>query len=261
MSSDQSTPPSSDTVTAAVLLIGDELLSGRTKDINLGYIAEYLTNIAIELREARFVPDVEDEIVAALNALRTRYDYVFTTGGIGPTHDDITADAVAKAFGKEIHHNPEAIALMKVRYEDGDLNEARMRMARTPVGAKLIPNEISAAPGFRVENVLVMAGVPKIMQSMLDVAGPTLRRGKPILSRSVRVESGEGTLAAPLAAIQDKYPDVALGSYPFSENGRFGSNVVLRSKDEDLLEAAHVKVKAMAEELAGTGQLKIKTWS
>ena len=261
MSPDQATQPSSDTVTAAVLLIGDELLSGRTKDINLGYIAEYLTNMAIELREARFVPDIEDEIVAALNALRTRYDYVFTTGGIGPTHDDITADAVAKAFGLDIDHNPEAIALMKVRYEDGDLNAARMRMARTPVGASLIPNDISAAPGFRVENVLVMAGVPKIMQSMLNEAGPTLRRGKPILSHSVRVDSGEGTLAAPLAAIQDEFPSVSLGSYPFTENGKFGSNVVVRSKDEAQLDAAHAKVKAMAEELAGTGQLKIKTWS
>ncbi len=252
---------SRDTVTAAVLLIGDELLSGRTKDINLGYIAEFMTGMAIEVREARFVPDIEDEIVAALNALRSRYDYVFTTGGIGPTHDDITADAVAHAFGLEIGHNPEAIALMKARYEDGELNEARMRMARTPVGASLIPNKLSAAPGFRVENVFVMAGVPKIMQAMLDEVGPTLERGKPLLSHSVRVDAGEGTLAAPLKAIQDAHPGVSIGSYPFSENGRFGANVVIRSKDEAELEAAHGKVQAMAEELAGSPNPVIKVWS
>ena len=252
---------SRDTVTAAVLLIGDELLSGRTKDINLGYIADTLTGIAIELREARFVPDIEDEIVAALNALRERYDYVFTTGGIGPTHDDITADAVARAFGVDISVSDEAVAVMLARYEDKELNEARLRMARIPHGASLVANPISAAPGFNIGNVFVMAGVPKIMQAMLANIIPTLERGKPMLSRSIRVDTGEGNLAGPLKAIQDRYETVSLGSYPFQEDGRFGSNVVLRSKDEAALDAAEAEVQAMAEELKGMPGPTIKSWS
>ena len=168
-------PPRKD-VTAAVLVIGDEILSGRTKDQNIGYIAEYLTSIGIDLREARVVPDVEDEIVAALNALRARYDYVFTTGGIGPTHDDITADAVAKAFGVAIGEDPRAIAMMLERHKPEDLTPARRRMARIPEGAELIENPISKAPGFRIGNVIVMAGVPAVMQAMLDFA---VRSSKP----------------------------------------------------------------------------------
>ena len=252
---------SRDTVTAAVLLIGDELLSGRTKDINLGYIADTLTGIAIELREARFVPDIEDEIVAALNALRERYNYVFTTGGIGPTHDDITADSVARAFGVDISVSDEAVAVMLARYEDKELNEARLRMARIPHGASLVANPISAAPGFNIGNVFVMAGVPKIMQAMLANIIPTLERGKPMLSRSIRVDTGEGNLAGPLKAIQDRYETVSLGSYPFQEDGRFGSNVVLRSKDEAALDAAEAEVQAMAEELKGMPGPTIKSWS
>src|SRR5277367_3075388 len=158
------------TVTAAVLVIGDEILSGRTKDRNLGYIAEYLAKIGVDVREARVVPDVEDDIVAALNALRGRYDYVVTTGGIGPTHDDITADAVAKAFGVSIDEDPRVIAMMLERYPAGDLTPARRRMARIPAGAALIENPISKAPGFRIGNVFVMAGVPSIMQAMFDSA-------------------------------------------------------------------------------------------
>src|SRR5579863_6054278 len=157
-------------ITAAVLVIGDEILSGRTKDRNVGYIAEYLTNMGIELREARVVPDVEAEIVAALNALRARYTYVFTTGGIGPTHDDITADAVAKAFGVAIGEDPRALAIMMERYKPEDLTAARRRMARIPEGADLIENPVSKAPGFRIGNVIVMAGVPSVMQAMLDNA-------------------------------------------------------------------------------------------
>ena len=252
---------SRDTVTAAVLLIGDELLSGRTKDINLGHIADTLTGIAIELREARFVADIEDEIVAAVNALRERYDYVFTTGGIGPTHDDITADAVARAFGVEISVNDDAVAVMLARYEDKELNEARLRMARIPHGASLVANPISAAPGFNIGNVFVMAGVPKIMQAMLANIVPTLERGKPMLSRSIRVDTGEGNLAGPLKVIQDRYDTVSLGSYPFQEDGKFGSNVVLRSKDEALLEAAETEVQAMADELKGMPGPTIKSWS
>ncbi len=252
---------SRDTVTAAVLLIGDELLSGRTKDINLGHIADALTGIAIELREARFVPDIEDEIVAALNALRERYDYVFTTGGIGPTHDDITADSVARAFGVEISVNDEAVAVMLARYEDKELNEARLRMARIPHGASLVANPISAAPGFNIGNVFVMAGVPKIMQAMLANIVPMLERGKPMLSRSIRVDTGEGNLAGPLKTIQDRYDNVSLGSYPFQEDGKFGSNVVLRSKDEAALETAEAEVQAMADELKGMAGPTIKSWS
>ncbi len=250
-----------DTVTAAVLLIGDELLSGRTKDINLGHIAETMTGIAIEVREARFVADEEDEIVAALNALRERYDYVFTTGGIGPTHDDITADSVAKAFGVEISVSDEAVRVMKERYPDRELNEARLRMARIPHGASLVANPVSAAPGFNIGNVFVMAGVPRIMQAMLANIVPTLERGKPLLSRSIRVDTGEGNLAGPLKAIQDRYPGVSMGSYPFEEDGKFGANVVLRSKDEAALEQAEKEVQAMADELKGMPITVVKSWS
>ena len=165
-------------VTAALLVIGDEILSGRTKDKNIGYIAEYLTNIGIDLREVRVVPDVEAEIVAAVNALRDRYTYLFTTGGIGPTHDDITADCVAKAFGVPIDIDERARAMMLERYKPEDLNEARLRMARIPAGAELIENPISKAPGFRIDNVIVMAGVPAIMQAMLDNVAPTSRRAR-----------------------------------------------------------------------------------
>src|SRR6476619_5797395 len=170
------------TVTAAILVIGDEILSGRTKDKNIGYIAEYLTASGIDVREVRVVPDVEEEIVAAVNALRNRYGYVFSTGGIGPTHDDITADAMAKAFGVSIDHDPRAVALLKARYPDGELTEARLRMARIPNGADLVENPVSAAPGFMLGNVIVMAGVPNIMQRMLDNVVPTLETGVKMLS-------------------------------------------------------------------------------
>ena len=185
-------------VTAAILVIGDEILSGRTKDKNIGYIAEYLTAIGIDVREVRVVPDVEDEIVAAVNALRRRYDHVLTTGGIGPTHDDITADAIAKAFGVAIDFDPRAVAILAERYGKADLNEARMRMARIPAGAELIANPISKAPGFSLGNVHVMAGVPAIMQAMLDALAPRLPTGQKMLSRSVPAGMGEGRIAKPL---------------------------------------------------------------
>src|SRR5687767_14160224 len=171
--------------TAGLLLIGDEILSGRTKDKNLGYIADFLTALGIDLKEARVVADIEDDIVAAVNALRSRYTYVFTTGGIGPTHDDITADAIAKAFAVTIDHDPRAVAILKAHYSPGQLNEARMRMARIPEGAELIENPVSKAPGFRLGNVFVMAGVPKIMQAMMDQLGPRLTRGSPMISATV----------------------------------------------------------------------------
>ena len=240
-----------ETVTAAVLLIGDELLSGRTKDKNLGYIAEYLNAMAVEVREARVVPDIQDEIVDALNILRNRYDYVFTTGGIGPTHDDITADAVAAAFGVGIGYHPDAVAILEERYANSELelNEARMRMARVPDGGDLVVNPISGAPAFRVENVFVMAGVPKIMQAMLDNIAPLLKTGKAMQSRTVKVQIGEGDIAAPLSAIQEQFPDVSIGSYPFEDNGRFASNIVVRSKDTVRLEAAAAAVEKMSEQL------------
>ena len=244
-----------DQPTAAVLLIGDEILSGRTKDSNLGYIADVLTALGIDLKEARVVPDVEAEIVAALNALRARYTYVFTTGGIGPTHDDITADAVARAFGVAIDHHPEAIGILLEHFAaiGRKVNEARLRMARIPEGGELIPNPVSKAPGFRLGNVFVMAGVPKIMQAMLEEIAPKLVHGVPIKSRSVAIGVGEGDLAKPLADIQKRFPDVVIGSYPFEAGGRFGANIVLRSRDEAALGAATAEVEAMAARLGGDG--------
>jgi molybdenum cofactor synthesis domain-containing protein len=235
----------SDTVTAAVLVIGDEILSGRTKDKNIGYIAEYLTNLGVDLREVRVVPDVEAEIVEALNALRTRYSYVFTTGGIGPTHDDITADCVAKAFGVSIDVDPRARAMLLTRIAEKDLNEARLRMARIPAGADLIVNRVSSAPGFRIGNVHVMAGVPSIMQAMLDEVAPTLRTGVKMLSESVRADLREGDIGTPLAAIAKAHPEVMIGSYPFQDDGRPNTNVVVRSRDALKLAAAKAAVEEM----------------
>jgi molybdenum cofactor synthesis domain-containing protein len=193
-------------VSAAILVIGDEILSGRTKDKNIGYIADYLGQIGIDLREVRIVPDVEDDIVAALNALRHRYTYVFTTGGIGPTHDDITADAVAKAFGVPIAEDPRAIALLLERIKPEDLNAARRRMARIPQGGELVENKISKAPGFMIGNVIVMAGVPSIMQAMLDGVAPRLKTGAKVLVESI--EAGnipEGLYAADLSDIAERH--------------------------------------------------------
>ena len=232
-------------VTAAILVIGDEILSGRTKDKNIGYIAEYLTNIGVDLREVRVVPDVSEEIVAAVNALRGRYTYVFTTGGIGPTHDDITADAVAAAFGVAIDHDPRAVAMLSERFSPEELNEARMRMARIPAGAELVANAISKAPGFNIGNVYVMAGVPAIMQAMLDVIGPTLQTGAKMLSDTVRAGLREGDIGGPLAEVARAHPEVSIGSYPFwSETGP-DTNIVVRSRDAEKLLAAMAAVKTM----------------
>ena len=186
-------------VTAGILVIGDEILSGRTKDKNIGFIAEYLTNIGIDLKEVRVVADEEDDIIAALNALRNRYNYVFTTGGIGPTHDDITADSVAKAFGVGIDHHPEVVARFRERWTEQDLNEARMRMARVPDGAELIQSATILAPGFKLGNVIVMAGIPSIMQAMMDIVAPKLKSGVRMLSDLVRANAREGDIGGPLA--------------------------------------------------------------
>ena len=218
-------------VTAAVLIIGDEILSGRTQDTNLRDIARYLGVHGIDLAEARTVPDVLEEIIAALNALRARYDYVITTGGIGPTHDDITADAVAAAFGVELYEHPEIIALLKAR-PGMELNAARRRMARVPEGGVLVRNPVSGPPGFNIGNVFVLAGVPSIMRGMLEDVGHRLRGGVVTVSRTVRVEgSGEGVIAAPLEAVAKAHPDMSLGSYPFFGAEGYGSNLVLRGRD------------------------------
>ncbi|MBM3529864.1 MAG: competence/damage-inducible protein A [Alphaproteobacteria bacterium] len=238
-----------DIVTAAILVIGDEILSGRTKDKNIGYIAEYMTNIGIDVREVRIVPDIEEEIVTALDALRRRYTYVFTTGGIGPTHDDITADCVAKAFGVSIDVDPRARAMLLTRIAEKDLNEARLRMARIPAGADLIVNKVSSAPGFRIGNVHVMAGVPSIMQAMLDEVAPTLKTGVKLLSESVRANLREGDIGGPLGAIAKAHPDVMIGSYPFQDEGRPNTNVVIRSRDPQKLAAAKAAVEAMLNEV------------
>ena len=237
-------------VTAAVLVIGDEILSGRTKDRNLGYIAEYLARIGVDVREARVTPDVEDEIVAALNALRARYDYVITTGGIGPTHDDITADAVARAFGVPISEDPRALAVMMERYAPADLTPARRRMARIPAGADLIENPISKAPGFRIGNVFVLAGVPSVMQAMLDFAVKSMRTGAVMLVETI--EAGpvpEGRYGDGLAAIAAAHPSVSIGSYPSFKDGRFNNQIVVRGKEDKAVAVARREVESMLAKL------------
>jgi molybdenum cofactor synthesis domain-containing protein len=231
-------PDASRTVTAALVVIGEEILSGRTSDENIAYIAAYLNRIGIVLREVRVVADVQAEIVAAVNELRGHFTYVFTTGGIGPTHDDVTTDAIAKAFAVEVVVDPEAVAAMRQRFSDRELTPARLRMARVPKGAELIDNAISRAPGFMIGNVIVLAGVPRIMQVMLDAVSPRLAKGRPMLSRSIRLDVPEGDAAPGLAELQAAHPDVQIGSYPFFDNKRLGTYVVLRSTDEARLEAA-----------------------
>lgn len=239
-------------VTAALLVIGDEILSGRTKDKNIGFIAEYLTAVGIELREVRVVADDEAAIIEAVNALRARNHYLFTTGGIGPTHDDITADCVAKALGVSIDHDPRAVAILRERYPDPkDLNESRLRMARIPEGADLIDNPISKAPGFKIANVIVMAGVPSIMQAMLEAVTPHLKTGAKLQSDSV--DSGglpEGIYAAGLGAIQKDHPDVIIGSYPHFDGQTFRNQIVLRARDAAALARAKAAVEALMAQLA-----------
>jgi molybdenum cofactor synthesis domain-containing protein len=237
-----------DVVTAAVLVIGDEILSGRTKDKNIGYIADFLTNIGIDLKEVRIVPDEAPEIVAAVNALRPRYTYLFTTGGIGPTHDDITAECVAKAFGVPLEHHPRAVEIMRERIAQtgGVMNEARMRMTRLPKGATLVLNKISAAPGFWIDNVIVMAGIPSVMQAMLDYVAPQLNTGAKMLSESIRGDCREGDIGTELGAIAQKHADVVIGSYPFiDEKNVANTHVVVRSRDPQKLAAAKQAIEGM----------------
>jgi molybdenum cofactor synthesis domain-containing protein len=233
-------------VTAGMLVIGDEILSGRTKDKNIGYVAEFLTNLGVDLKEVRVVSDDEAAIVEALNTLRERWDYVFTTGGIGPTHDDITADSVAKAFGVPIDFDPRAVALLQARFPGQQLNEARMRMTRIPAGADLITNKVSAAPGFHIGNVFVMAGVPSIMQAMMDEIGPKLATGVKMLSESIRADAREGDVGTELGEIARAHPGVSIGSYPFFDEARGpNTSIVVRSRDPEKLAAAKRDVEEM----------------
>ena len=235
-------------ITAAVLVIGDEILSGRTKDKNIGYIADYLTAIGIDLKEVRVVSDDEKAIVAALNALRHAYTYVFTTGGIGPTHDDITADCVAKAFGVTLDFHPDAVAILKERMArtGGELNEARMRMARIPAGAALVANKVSGAPGFWIGNVITMAGVPSIMQAMLDEVAPKLKTGAKMLSETIRADAKEGDVGTELGVIAKAHPDAIIGSYPFYDE-KLGpnTNIVVRARDPGRLALVKAEVETM----------------
>jgi molybdenum cofactor synthesis domain-containing protein len=232
-------------VTAALCVIGDEILSGRTKDKNIGYIADHLTAIGIQLKEVRVVPDEEPEIVAAVNALRARYTYIFTTGGIGPTHDDITSDAVAKAFGVGIDVDERALTPMKAYFERRgvELTPARLRMARIPFGAELVENSVSIAPGFMLGNVIVMAGIPSIMQVMLDAATKYLKTGKKMLSAALDLHRPEGEIAGMFEELQKRYPEVPMGSYPFIRDGKPGTQLVLRSTDAARLAAAENDLK------------------
>jgi molybdenum cofactor synthesis domain-containing protein len=235
-----------------MLAIGDELLSGRTKDKNIGHLADVLTMSGIDLKEVRIVADEEPDIIEALNSLRARYDYVFTSGGIGPTHDDITADAISAAFDLPCEHDAEALRLLGEMYQKRDMEftDARKRMARMPRGAQHIVNPVSVAPGFIVENVYVMAGVPQVFQAMLDNVMPTLRTGAKVLSQAVHSPYGEGDIGTPLSAVQKAHPQTSIGSYPKYDGQRFSTEIVVRARDADAMSAATKDVEAMLEIIA-----------
>ena len=244
----------SKTVTAALIIIGNEILSGRTRDENLPFLAENLNEAGVQLAECRVVRDIEAEIVAAVNECRAKFDYVFTTGGIGPTHDDITADSIAAAFDVAIDHHLEAVALLQAHYArtELELNQARMRMARIPDGGSLIENPISTAPGFRIENVFVLAGVPVIMRAMFESLRHQLDGGVPVRSIAIAVHLAEGVMAPGLAELQGRYPEVDMGSYPFYREGRYGTSIVCRSTDEARLAGAADELRQMMGALGGT---------
>ena len=247
----ESAPP---IVTAAIIVIGNEILSGRTKDANLVFLAERLNEAGIRLLEGRIVADQDAAIVQAVNDCRAKYDYVFTTGGIGPTHDDITAGSIANAFGLALKPHPEAVKRLERHYAQGQLNEARLRMALTPEGATLIDNPISAAPGFRIGNVFVLAGVPAIMQAMFEGLRHSLVGGAPLLSRTYRTNLAEGAMAADLGALQNRYLDVEIGSYPSFGRREAGVRIVMRSTDAARLTAAGVEFVAMIQALGGQAE-------
>lgn len=234
---------------AALVVIGNEILSGRTQDKNINYVAVSLGAAGVSLAEVRVIPDIEGKIIAAVNELRAEFDYVFTCGGIGPTHDDITASCIAKAFGVAHEIDPRAFAILEAHYGAGEFTPARQRMAMIPKGADLIPNPVSAAPGFIIGNVYVMAGVPRIMQAMLDHVVQSLKGGAVIQSRTVTSHTPESAIAIGLGEIQDEFPQVEIGSYPFFQDGKVGVSVVLRGVDEDSLSRAENAVAALVESL------------
>lgn len=239
-----------DIYTAALIIIGDEILSGRTKDANTPWIAEQLNEIGVRLAEVRIIPDDKDKIAGTVNEMRAAHDYVFTTGGIGPTHDDITAESVAQAFGVELELNDAAYQELLNYYEnEEDITEGRKKMAYIPVGGTLILNPVSGAPGIHIENVFVFAGVPRIMQAMFDAVAPSLTGGKPVMSRSVSADLPESIIADGLAEIQKRYPDIAIGSYPKYQNGKFGATLVLRGIDEGALAKATQEVTDLVKSL------------
>ncbi len=233
--------------TAAMLVIGDEILSGRTRDSNMYYLAGELTKVGIDLCEVRVVSDDRDAIIAAVQALSAAYANVFTSGGIGPTHDDITAECIATAFDTPIGIRADARAILQAHYDRSGtvLNEARLRMARIPDGAALIDNPVSAAPGFSIRNVHVMAGVPSVFQAMVASVLPGLTGGVPLLSQTWRIERGEGDIAGPLTALAQDYPALQIGSYPFQQNGIYGANIVIRGHDAGLIDAALARLKGL----------------
>ena len=234
---------------AALIIIGNEILSGRTKDKNLAYLAEWLNEIGIQLYEVRVIRDDEKEIVDCVNLLRKKYDYVFTTGGIGPTHDDITTESIAKAFNVELETNPEALRILQSYYKEGELNEARLKMTLLPKGAELVENPVTKAPGFKMENVFVMAGIPSIMQGMLEGAKAFLKVGNKMTSKSIDVFMPESYVAEELSIMQDNYPEVEIGSYPFNKEGQFGTSLVMRSANLDSLERCASDVAEMVKKL------------
>lgn len=225
-------------VNAALLIIGNEILSGRTQDLNLAYLGKKLNEAGIQLKEARVVADDPEQIISAVNALRTTFDYVFTTGGIGPTHDDITSACIAKAFGVPFGRNAEAEQLLLTFYGKENANPARMRMADIPEGATLIDNPVSVAPGFKIGNVHVMAGIPKIMQAMLDNILPNLQGGAPVLSRTIVAYSPESAMAPTMQQLETDFTGIEVGSYPFQRMQRFGTSIVIRTTDAPTLKAA-----------------------
>ncbi len=239
------------TITAAMLAIGDELLSGRTKDKNIGHLATMLTAVGIDLKEVRIVSDDEPEIVAAVNALRARYTYVFTSGGIGPTHDDITADAISMAFELPCEHDANAMKILGDSYaaRGVEFNETRQRMARMPQGAVHIANRVSVAPGFKIGNVYVMAGVPSVFEAMLDEVLPTLKTGITLKSLSIHCPFGEGVIGARLGTIQRAHPNTVIGSYPKMVDGGYMVDLVVRARDDDKIAAAAEAIRAMLIEL------------
>ena len=230
---------------ASLIIIGNEILSGRTQDKNLSYLANWLNEIGIQLAEVRVIRDEEEIVVESVNYLRSTYDYVFTTGGIGPTHDDITSLCIAKAFGVELEINSGALGILKEYYKDGELTDARMKMTKMPVGSELIENPVSRAPGFKMDNVFVLAGIPSIMQGMLEGARKHLTVGEVVKSKSIDVFTPESNVADALTDLQNKYSEVEIGSYPFNKDNRFGTSVVMRSSDEERLNNCESDLKEL----------------